>query len=274
MYRRNSLAGLVSMHGRLHLTRSERKFLSLLASGLSDNEIASVLGNAERDVSASVDRLLVKTSAKSRVELALFGLAASENTNPGAWDNLVVVQRTLPRGDMPPARGRFAGAFDAVDFVLFAAIVAIVSIAVHLWNAPGTIFPRNHSEESSNAEAASKEAGSESGPKQPGLTGPAKGAGGVGADSALADESPAVAVRIVPAHYNDEARYANFHAKISVVAVVNEYGGVDRVEFTAPVPFHLDRGPIQEAASQWLFKPARHRGKPVSSRVVEEVPFK
>ena len=258
------------MHDRLHLTQAERKLLSLLASGLSDSEIASALGKTERDVIASVDRLLVKASAKSRVELALFGLASSENTNPGAWDNLALAQRTLR-----PAGGRFAGAFDAVDFVLFAAIVAIVSIAVHLWNAPGTTLPRDRSEQSSeHAEAASREAGTQSGPKQPALTRPATGPGDVGADSALADESPAAAVRIVPAHYNDEARYANFHAKISVVAVVNEYGGVDRVEFTAPVPFHLDRGPIQEAASQWLFKPARHSGKPVSSRVVVEVPFK
>jgi DNA-binding NarL/FixJ family response regulator len=66
----------------MQLARSEMKLLSLLAQGLNNHEIASVLGNQEQDVVASIADLMVKTGAGDRFELAMFGVAQSQ-AGPG-----------------------------------------------------------------------------------------------------------------------------------------------------------------------------------------------
>ncbi len=65
----------VKVKAKLRLTGDERKLLSLVASGLDDQEIAAELGKTEHVVTASVEGLIVKTHTQNRIELALFGLA-------------------------------------------------------------------------------------------------------------------------------------------------------------------------------------------------------
>ena len=254
------------MNVGVRLSLAERKLLSLVASGLHDDEIASLLGQTEQDVIASVDRLLVKTKSHDRFALALIGLAET-GTPVSAANDFSVVERILPASSLSeagmPRPGRSYGIFDLVDGLLLATIVGIVATAMHFWKAPGRFVADPVERTAERVEAADK---GEPGSRPSALPGQA--------GEANREDGPAVPLRIVPASYTDEARYANFHGKIFVVVIVNEYGRVDRVEYSAPVPFHLDQGPIPEATRQWLFRPARRDGKPVPSRVVMEVPFR
>ena len=75
LWSQSQVRRLVNVKGKGSLTEGERRLLSLLASGLSDAEIASILQKPEQDIVASFDALLSKTGTHSRLELALFALA-------------------------------------------------------------------------------------------------------------------------------------------------------------------------------------------------------
>lgn len=86
-------------------------------------------------------------------------------------------------------------------------------------------------------------------------------------------EVPPRPLRIVPARYTAEARYARFKGKIFAVVTVDTHGRAQNLEFTAPVPFSLDV-PAWQAARNWRFRPAMRGGNAVERRTVLEVPFR
>lgn len=75
----------VPVQPTVDLTASEMRIVSLVAQGLDDAEIASILGEAEHEIKVSVERLIAKAGVRNRVELALFALErfAQKSAQPG-----------------------------------------------------------------------------------------------------------------------------------------------------------------------------------------------
>jgi TonB family protein len=81
------------------------------------------------------------------------------------------------------------------------------------------------------------------------------------------------AIHKEPATYTNEARFARFKGKVTVVFTVDEEGAPQNIELTAPAPYALGE-PAIAAVRKWRYQPATQDGKPVNARLVEEVPFR
>jgi two-component system nitrate/nitrite response regulator NarL len=101
------------LHGRaVKLSRREGDLVRLLAQGLKNKEIASVLGITEGTVKVYLSKLFVKVGAKDRFELALFGLKHVQSGSNGA--QFARSPRTLFFGaGAGRSRGDGPGAYDA-----------------------------------------------------------------------------------------------------------------------------------------------------------------
>jgi TonB family protein len=75
------------------------------------------------------------------------------------------------------------------------------------------------------------------------------------------------------AAYTNEARFARFNGKVIAVFTVDDEGTPQSIELTAPAPYGLGERAIA-AVRKWRYQPATQDGKPVSARLVEEVPFR
>lgn len=71
----------------VNLSRREGQLVSLLAQGLKNKEVASILGISDGTVKVYLSRLFRKLGVKDRFELALFGL------------------RNMPEADLAPRKG-------------------------------------------------------------------------------------------------------------------------------------------------------------------------
>lgn len=79
------------------------------------------------------------------------------------------------------------------------------------------------------------------------------------------------AITKVPPVYPDEARRAGVQGVVLVQALVRKDGAVGDVKVIQSIPL-LDLAAIQ-AVRQWIFKPARAKGEPVSVWVAVPVKF-
>lgn len=78
-----SLTDGLDLARTVRLTPREGQLVSLLAQGLKNKEIATVLGISEGTVKVYLSKLFDKVGAKDRFELALFGLKNLGGTNSG-----------------------------------------------------------------------------------------------------------------------------------------------------------------------------------------------
>lgn len=74
LWMENSLSMLLLDTRPIHLSKRQSELIHLLAQGLKNKEIASILGISEGTVKSYLTALFEKVGAKDRFELALFGL--------------------------------------------------------------------------------------------------------------------------------------------------------------------------------------------------------
>ena len=97
-----------------------------------------------------------------------------------------------------------------------------------------------------------------------------------GEDSLPAAKRPKTAPKLIHqeyAKYTDQARFARFSGRIIAVFTVDEEGLPQNIELAAVAPFGLGERAIA-AVRKWRYKPATEHGRPISAKVVEEVPFR
>ena len=80
-------------------------------------------------------------------------------------------------------------------------------------------------------------------------------------------------VRKVEARYTQQARRALVQGTVVLEVVVDESGSPTRISTISPIGFGLDDR-AQEAVSQWLFKPGKKDGKPVTTVTTVTVDFR
>jgi DNA-binding NarL/FixJ family response regulator len=76
MQKDRTAAAIPSAQVRELLSPSERKFVSLVAQGIQDKEIAALMRCTEREVSSLRRQVSQRLQVEGRCELALYGLAA------------------------------------------------------------------------------------------------------------------------------------------------------------------------------------------------------
>jgi DNA-binding NarL/FixJ family response regulator len=91
-----SLTERIVLAHRVALTRREGQMLRLLAQGMSNREIAQALVLSVRTIKVYISRLLEKTGAKDRFELALLGLKNMATSQIPEMINGKAMGETLP----------------------------------------------------------------------------------------------------------------------------------------------------------------------------------